>query len=43
MDHENVRPDMLLLGKALAGGLYPVGNDRVSGARSRDEGVGREV
>lgn len=24
IDHENVRPDMLLLGKALAGGLYPV-------------------
>jgi len=23
-DHENVRPDMLLLGKALSGGVYPV-------------------
>jgi ornithine--oxo-acid transaminase len=23
-DHENVRPDMLILGKALAGGFYPV-------------------
>ncbi|XP_065750411.1 ornithine aminotransferase, mitochondrial isoform X2 [Phocoena phocoena] len=24
IDHENVRPDMVLLGKALSGGLYPV-------------------
>ena len=24
-DHENVRPDILVLGKALAGGFYPVG------------------
>ncbi|XP_036592900.1 ornithine aminotransferase, mitochondrial [Trichosurus vulpecula] len=24
VDHENVRPDMILLGKALSGGLYPV-------------------
>ena len=24
MDHENVRPDTVLLGKALSGGLYPV-------------------
>ncbi|XP_066880506.1 ornithine aminotransferase, mitochondrial isoform X2 [Kogia breviceps] len=24
VDHENVRPDMVLLGKALSGGLYPV-------------------
>jgi glutamate-1-semialdehyde aminotransferase len=24
-DYENVRPDILLLGKALAGGFYPVG------------------
>lgn len=24
MDHENVRPDLVLLGKALSGGLYPV-------------------
>lgn len=24
IDHEHVKPDMLLLGKALAGGLYPV-------------------
>ncbi|KAK2866737.1 hypothetical protein Q7C36_002793 [Tachysurus vachellii] len=24
VDHENVRPDLLLLGKALSGGLYPV-------------------
>src|SRR6185312_10153389 len=23
-DHENVKPDMLLLGKALSGGVYPV-------------------
>jgi ornithine--oxo-acid transaminase len=23
-DHENVRPDMLILGKALSGGVYPV-------------------
>ncbi|MCB0514650.1 MAG: ornithine--oxo-acid transaminase [Chitinophagales bacterium] len=23
-DHENVRPDMLILGKALSGGMYPV-------------------
>ena len=24
IDHENVRPDIVLLGKALSGGLYPV-------------------
>lgn len=24
VDHENVKPDILLLGKALAGGVYPV-------------------
>ncbi|ESO00619.1 hypothetical protein HELRODRAFT_101030 [Helobdella robusta] len=24
VDHENVRPDMVILGKALAGGVYPV-------------------
>lgn len=24
MDHENVKPDMLILGKALSGGMYPV-------------------
>lgn len=24
VDHENVRPDIILLGKALSGGLYPV-------------------
>ena len=24
MDHEEVRPDIVILGKALAGGLYPV-------------------
>lgn len=24
VDHENVRPDMLILGKALSGGVYPV-------------------
>ena len=23
-DHESVRPDMLIIGKALAGGFYPV-------------------
>lgn len=29
VDHENVRPDIVLLGKALSGGLYPV-RDRKS-------------
>ena len=24
VDHDNVRPDMVLLGKALSGGVYPV-------------------
>lgn len=24
MDHENVRPDIIVLGKALSGGVYPV-------------------
>lgn len=24
VDHENVRPDLVLLGKALSGGFYPV-------------------
>lgn len=24
VDHENVRPDIVILGKALAGGVYPV-------------------
>ena len=24
MDHEEVRPDIVILGKALSGGLYPV-------------------
>jgi len=24
VDHENVRPDILILGKALSGGIYPV-------------------
>ena len=24
MDHENVRPDIVILGKALCGGVYPV-------------------
>lgn len=24
VDHENVRPDIIVLGKALAGGVYPV-------------------
>lgn len=24
VDHENVRPDLVLLGKALSGGVYPV-------------------
>lgn len=24
VDHENVRPDILILGKALSGGMYPV-------------------
>lgn len=28
VDHENVRPDIILLGKALSGGLYPVSNER---------------
>jgi len=23
-DHEDVKPDMLILGKALSGGMYPV-------------------
>ncbi|XP_010220660.1 PREDICTED: ornithine aminotransferase, mitochondrial [Tinamus guttatus] len=27
VDHENVRPDLILLGKALSGGLYPVSNN----------------
>lgn len=35
VDHENVVPDMLVLGKALSGGVYPVsavvGNDEVLG------------
>lgn len=26
VDHENVRPDLILLGKALSGGVYPVSN-----------------
>ena len=25
-DHENVRPDLVLLGKALSGGVFPVSN-----------------
>ena len=24
VDHENVKPDILILGKALSGGIYPV-------------------
>ena len=24
VDHENVRPDIVILGKALSGGVYPV-------------------
>lgn len=28
VDHENVRPDIILLGKALSGGLYPVSNKK---------------
>lgn len=30
VDHENVRPDLILLGKALSGGLYPVSNKEIS-------------
>lgn len=30
VDHENVRPDIILLGKALSGGLYPVSNKQIS-------------
>lgn len=29
VDHENVRPDIILLGKALSGGLYPVSNKEI--------------
>ena len=33
VDHENVKPDILVLGKALSGGMYPVsgvfGSDEV--------------
>lgn len=28
VDHEDVRPDLVLLGKALSGGLYPVSNNK---------------
>ena len=32
-DHENVKPDLLVLGKALSGGVYPISavlaNDKV--------------
>ena len=24
VEHDNVRPDLLMLGKALSGGLYPI-------------------
>lgn len=37
-DHENVKPDMLLLGKALGGGVYPV-----SGIVTTKEIVGSDV
>ncbi len=37
-DHENVKPDMLLLGKALGGGVYPV-----SGIVTTKEIVGPDV
>ncbi|MHA2429428.1 MAG: ornithine--oxo-acid transaminase [Promethearchaeota archaeon] len=37
-DHENVKPDMLLLGKALGGGIYPV-----SGIVTTKEIVGPDV
>ncbi len=33
VDHEGVKPDLLLLGKALSGGVYPV-------RWSRGEGLG---
>ena len=26
VDHDNVRPDIIILGKALSGGMYPVSN-----------------
>lgn len=29
VDHENVRPDIILLGKALSGGLYPVSTKEI--------------
>lgn len=32
VDHENEKPDILILGKALSGGMYPV-----SGVLSNDE------
>jgi ornithine--oxo-acid transaminase len=32
IDHENIKPDMLILGKALSGGMYPV-----SAVLARDE------
>ncbi len=27
VDHENVRPDIVILGKALSGGVYPVSEE----------------
>ena len=32
VDHENVKPDLVVLGKALSGGMYPV-----SGVLGKDE------
>lgn len=29
VDHEEVRPDIVILGKALSGGLYPVSTEAV--------------
>lgn len=29
VDHEEVRPDIIILGKALSGGLYPVSTEAI--------------
>lgn len=29
VDHEEVRPDIVILGKALSGGLYPVSTEAI--------------